>query len=93
MLNAILIKKQKSLGFTLLELLVTIAVIGILSSVSFSMIKEYRKKAYNVVARSAYHAAYLIGVDIFQSFENVKGLDHDLQSEKIFLRKSGELFP
>lgn len=42
-------------GFTLIELIVTVTIVGILASLSVSLFDEYRKKAYNAIALSWGH--------------------------------------
>lgn len=39
--------KKGDVGFTLVELLVSIAIVGILASISIAMFKEYRSKSYD----------------------------------------------
>lgn len=50
-------KKHNELGFTLVELLVTMSIIGILSGISIQSWNVYRDKAYNIAADELLHNA------------------------------------
>lgn len=58
------LNKQDS-GFTLVELLVTVSIVGILSAISTQSYNEYRTKAYNTSALSAMNQARTAFTDSF----------------------------
>ncbi|MCC6221297.1 MAG: prepilin-type N-terminal cleavage/methylation domain-containing protein [Deltaproteobacteria bacterium] len=44
--------KKSENGFTLIELMVVVGIVGILSSIAVSQLEEYRIRAYNATAQS-----------------------------------------
>ena len=57
-------------GFTLVELLVTVAIVGILASLSLSMFEQYRQKAYDSHALNLVHNLRSLSTPMFEFIEN-----------------------
>jgi len=58
-------KKRNQKGFTLVELLIVIAIIGILAAIAIPQFSAYRVRAYNATALSDIKNAYTAGQAYF----------------------------
>jgi len=63
-----LIKKEK--GFTLIELMIVVAIIGILAAIAIPQFANYRTKAFNSAAVSDLHTARMAEEAVFADYQN-----------------------
>jgi len=62
-------KKQTEKGFTLIELMIVVAIIGILAAIAIPQFASYRIKAFNSAAVSDIHTARLSEEALFADFQ------------------------
>jgi len=62
-----LTKKEK--GFTLIELMIVVAIIGILAAIAIPQFSNYRTKAFNAAAVSDLHTARLAEEAVFADYQ------------------------
>ncbi len=62
-------KKQTEKGFTLIELMIVVAIIGILAAIAIPQFASYRTKAFNSAAMSDLHTARLAEEALFADYQ------------------------
>lgn len=65
-----MLKKKDQKGFTLIELMIVIAIIGILAAIAIPQFSEYRKRGYNATANSDIKNLYTAAQAYFSDFPN-----------------------
>jgi len=60
-------------GFTLIELMIVVAIIGILAAIAIPQFASYRVKAFNSAAVSDLHTARLAEESVFADFQSYGG--------------------
>ena len=69
------IDKQTQKGFTLIELMIVVAIIGILASIAIPQFSTFRIKAYNSAALSDIHGARLAEEALYTDYQTYGGSD------------------
>ncbi|HKJ83289.1 MAG TPA: type II secretion system protein [Mariprofundaceae bacterium] len=64
---------NKQEGFTLIELMIVVAIIGILAAIAIPQFAAYRTKAFNSAAESDLHTARLAEESLFTDYQKYGG--------------------
>ncbi len=67
------VRKKEEKGFTLIELMIVIAIIGILAAIAIPQFSAYRAKAFNAAALSDVHTARLSEEALFTDYQKYGG--------------------
>lgn len=67
---------QKQKGFSLIELLVTVTILGILSALSISMFQEYKAKAYDMTGKTIARSLLVVGEAYLADWDGNSGAHH-----------------